>query len=329
MIRFGVLGCGRIGQVHARSLKRLRGASVTAVSDAMPAAAEALATEVGAEVRETEAIVTAADIDALVICTPTDTHADLIEAAANAGKPVFCEKPIDLDLARVDACLAKADAAGILLMIGFQRRFDPHFRALKAALEDGAIGSIEQVTITSRDPAPPPPEYIARSGGIFRDMAIHDFDMARFLVAAPFTRVLATGAALVDPSIGDLGDVDTATILMETDTGQQVSITNSRRATYGYDQRVEVLGSKGMLQVGNQPQTTLVQSRGDGTVHPPLRDFFMDRYQDAYAAEMEAFMACLRDGTPPPITGADGRAALQLADAAARSAAEGKWISLA
>lgn len=328
MIRFGVLGCGRIGQVHARNLKHLRGAVVTAVSDAMPAAAEALAAEIGAEVRETDAIVGASDIDALVICTPTDTHADLIEAGAAAGKPVFCEKPIDLDLHRVRACIAKADAARTLLMIGFQRRFDPHFKALKAAIDDGSIGAIEQVTITSRDPAPPPAEYITRSGGLFRDMTIHDFDMARFLMGVPFTRVLASGTALVDPAIGGLGDMDTATVLLETATGQQVTITNSRRATYGYDQRVEVLGARGMLQVGNQTQTMVLRSSDHGLVQPPLLDFFMDRYRAAYTAEMEAFMECIRNGTPPPVTGADGAAALELADAAARSAAEGVWVAL-
>ncbi|MEO0701939.1 MAG: inositol 2-dehydrogenase [Pseudomonadota bacterium] len=328
MIRFGVLGCGRIGQVHARSLHHIRGANVVAVSDALPQAAEALAEEVGAELRETEAIFGAADIDAIVICTPTDTHADLIEAAAAVGTPVFCEKPIDLDVARVRACLAAVDAAGIPLMIGFQRRFDPHFRALRAALRGGQIGAVEQIAITSRDPAPPPYGYIERSGGLFRDMTIHDFDMARFLLDAPIRRVMATGATLVDAQIGVLGDYDTATVVMEAESGAQITITNSRRARYGYDQRVEVLGSNGMLQVGNQLQANVTTAGVDGFAQPPLLDFFMDRYAAAYTAEMEAFMANIADGTPPEVTGADGLAALELADAAALSAREGRWIAL-
>lgn len=328
MTRFGVLGCGRIGQVHARSLHHIRGARVVAVSDALPHAAEALAGEVGAEVRETGAIVGAVDVDAIVICTPTDTHADLIEAAAAVGTPVFCEKPIDLDVARVRSCLAAVEAAAIPLMIGFQRRFDPHFRALRAALRGGQIGAVEQIAITSRDPSPPPYGYIERSGGIFRDMAIHDFDMARFLLDAPIRRVLATGAALVDPEIGTLGDFDTATVLMEAESGAQITITNSRRATYGYDQRVEVLGASGMLQVGNQHRTNVSVAGMEGFAQPPLLDFFMDRYAAAYTAEMEAFMANIAEGTAPEVTGGDGLAALELADAAALSAREGRWIDI-
>ncbi|MBT8455406.1 MAG: inositol 2-dehydrogenase [Alphaproteobacteria bacterium] len=328
MIRFGVLGCGRIGQVHARSLKQLNGARVAAVSDAYEDAARSLAGEVGAEVRESAAIIGADDIDAIVICTPTDIHADQIQAAAAAGKPVFCEKPIDLDVGRVRECLSAVSAAGIPLMIGFQRRFDPHFRALKEALDAGRIGTIEQIAITSRDPSPPPPEYIRRSGGIFRDMAIHDFDMARFLLGQPIRRVLAIGAALVDKEIGALGDFDTATILMEAEGGAQVVITNSRRATYGYDQRVEVLGSGGALNVGNQTVANLTTATGDRFETPVLLNFFMDRYREAYAAEMQAFMNVIENGTAPPVTGEDGLEALRLADAATLSAQEGRWVEL-
>ncbi|WP_425093401.1 inositol 2-dehydrogenase [Tropicimonas sp. S265A] len=328
MIRFGILGCGRIGQVHARTLHRLRGARVAAVSDAMPLAAETLAEEVGAEVRASDAILSAGDIDAIAICTPTDTHADLIEAAAHAGKPVFCEKPIDLDIDRVKACLETVAATGTPLLVGFQRRFDPHFRALKDALTAGRIGRIEQIMITSRDPGPPPLDYIKRSGGQFRDMTIHDFDMARFLLDGPITRVLAVGGALVDPAIGSAGDTDTATVLMETTTGAQVVITNSRRATYGYDQRVEVLGSDGMLQVGNQPETALRTATSSGFEHPVLLDFFMVRYKDAYANEMRAFMDMVETGAPPPVSGQDGLEALRLADAADRSARSGAWVVL-
>lgn len=328
MTRFGVLGCGRIGQVHANSLSRLRDARLVAVSDAHAPAATALAAETGADVRATDAIIGADDIDAIVICTPTDTHADLIEASVRAGKPVFCEKPIDLDADRVRACLAVVEAAGVPLMIGFQRRFDPHFRALKSALSEGRIGSVEQVAITSRDPGPPPYDYIRRSGGLFRDMTIHDFDLARFLLDRPIRRVLAIGTSLVDPGIGELGDHDTATVLLEAEGGAQVVITNSRRATYGYDQRVEVQGSKGMLQVGNQGTSNLTTSSKDGICGPVLLDFFMTRYLDAYAAEMRAFMEAIAGNAPVPVTGADGLAALLIADAATRSAAEGRWIDL-
>jgi myo-inositol 2-dehydrogenase/D-chiro-inositol 1-dehydrogenase len=328
MTRFGILGCGRIGQVHARTLHHLRGARVAAVADAMPDAAAALAQEVGADVRDIGAIIQAQDIDAIAICTPTDTHADLIEQAARAGKPIFCEKPIDLDAARVRACLSVVAECGVPLLVGFQRRFDPEFRALKAAVSEGRIGQIEQIVITSRDPGPPPLEYIRRSGGIFRDMTIHDFDMARFLLEAPIRRVLATGTARVDPAIGAAGDFDTATVLMEAEDGTQVVISNSRRARYGYDQRVEVHGSGGMLQVGNRSTGQLTTATDTGFTTPVLLDFFMTRYLDAYAAEMAAFLDMIATGTPAPVSGQDGLEALHLADAAARSAAEGRWITL-
>jgi len=329
MIRFGILGCGRIGQVHARTLHRLQGATVTAVADALPKAAQDLAAEIGAQTRDIEAIIAAPDIDAVAICTPTDTHADLIEAAARAGKPIFCEKPIDLDADRVRACLDTVEAAGVPLLIGFNRRFDPHFAALRAELAAGKIGTLEQIVITSRDPAPPPVSYIERSGGLFRDMMIHDFDMARFLLGGlGIERVMAIGAALVDPAIGAAGDIDTATVVLQAEGGVQVVITNSRRACYGYDQRAEAFGSAGMLQVGNQLAANVTAATAQGIATPGLQDFFMERYADAYAAEMRAFMEMLRDGTPPPVSGIDGLEALRLADAAAQSMAQGGWVSL-
>lgn len=328
MIRFGLLGSGRIGQVHAGTLRFLKGAQLLAVSDARDEAAAALAEETGAEVRETGAIVEATDIDAVVICTPTDTHADLIEQAAQAGKPIFCEKPVDLDADRVRSCLATVEKTGVPLMIGFQRRFDPDFRALKDAIDTGRIGEVEQIMITSRDPSPPPVSYIERSGGLFRDMMIHDFDMARFLLGEPVRRVLAVGACRVDPGIGAAGDVDTATVILETDRGTQVVISNSRRAVYGYDQRVEVLGSAGMLQVGNQSATNIRTATDEGFCDPVLLDFFMMRYREAYAAEMKAFLETIRKGTEVPVTGQDGLKALEIADAATVSANEGRWANL-
>lgn len=328
MIRFGVLGSGRIGQVHAATLRRLKGAELVAVSDADAAAARALADDTAAEVRETNAILDASDIDAVAICTPTDTHADLIEAAARAGKGIFCEKPVDLDQARVRACIEAVKSAGVPLMIGFQRRFDPDFRALRSALTEGRIGTVEQIVITSRDPSPPPVSYIARSGGIFRDMTIHDFDMARFLLDDPIRRVLAIGANRVDPAIGDAGDYDTATVIMESAAGVQVVISNSRRASYGYDQRVEVHGAHGMLQVGNHHETRLRHASGDGYSDAVLEDFFMNRYRNAYAAEMTAFLEVVASGAEAPVTGEDGLEALRLADAATASAENGAWVSV-
>jgi len=326
MKRLGLLGCGRIGRVHARAISQLPGAELAAVSDAQPDAAARLASEHDAEVRRSEEIVSASDIDAIVICTPTDTHADLIEAAARAGKPSFCEKPIDLDVERVRTCLETVKAQDSILMIGFQRRFDPHFRALKSSIEAGTIGTLEQIIITSRDPGPPPIDYVRRSGGLFRDMTIHDFDMARFLLEEPVRRVLAIGDVRVMPEIADVSDVDTATVLMHSESGVQVTITNSRRATYGYDQRVEVLGSKGMLQVGNVPAYQLPVATETGIRSSVLTDFFMDRYRDAYAEEMRCFVEIVETGAPPPVSGQDGLEALVLADAATTSARNGAWV---
>jgi myo-inositol 2-dehydrogenase/D-chiro-inositol 1-dehydrogenase len=326
---FGLLGAGRIGKVHARAIRGNPDARLVAVADAMPPAAEALAAEHGAAVRTVEAIEAADDIDAVVICTPTDTHADLIERFARAGKAIFCEKPIDLDVGRVQACLGVVEATGATLMVGFNRRFDPHFRAVRQAIADGAIGTVEMVSITSRDPGPPPVDYIRRSGGIFRDMTIHDFDMARWLLGQEPVAVGAFGAVLTDPAIGDAGDLDSVNVLLETASGRQAVISNSRRATYGYDQRIEVLGSGGMVAAENQREVSIEIASGAGFVRPPLLDFFMTRYTAAYAAEIETFVAGLRDGAPVAPTGADGLQALALAEAAVRSLAEGRKVGVA
>ena len=325
-VRFGLLGAGRIGKVHARAVTASPDARLVAVADAIAPAAEAIATAYGAEVRTIDAIAAADDIDAVVICTPTDTHADLIERFARAGKAIFCEKPIDLDVARVRACLKVVKATGARLMVGFNRRFDPHFRALRRAIDDGRIGTVEMVTLVSRDPGAPPLDYVARSGGIFRDMTIHDFDMARWLLGEEPVAVSAHAAVLTDPAIRAAGDFDSANVLLETASGRQAVITNSRRATYGYDQRVEVLGSGGMVAAENQREVSIEIADGAGFQRPPLLDFFMTRYTAAYAAEIAAFVAGLRDGTPLAPSGADGLAALLLADAAVRSVAEGRRI---
>jgi myo-inositol 2-dehydrogenase/D-chiro-inositol 1-dehydrogenase len=325
-VRFGLLGAGRIGKVHGRAVSQNPDARLVAVADALPAAAEALAGQYGIETRSIEAIEAADDIDAVVICTPTDTHADLIERFARAGKGIFCEKPVDLSLARVRDCLKVVEATGATLMVGFNRRFDPDYRALKAAIDEGRIGAVEMVTLTSRDPGPPPYDYIERSGGIFRDMTIHDFDVARWLLGEEVETVQAAASVLVDPEIGRRGDFDSVNVILTTAGGRQCTITNSRRATYGYDQRIEVLGSKGAVAAENTRQANIEVATAEGFTRPPLLDFFMSRYTAAYAAEIAAFVAALRDGTPPPTTGHDGLMALALADAALKSVAERRVV---
>lgn len=327
-VRFAVLGAGRIGKVHAGAIASNPGARIVAVADAMAPAAEALAAQAGAEVRDIDAIEAAEDVDAVVICTPTDTHADLIERFARAGKAIFCEKPIDLDVGRVKACLAVVEETGAKLMVGFNRRFDPHFRAVRQAIDEGAVGEVEMVTIVSRDPGAPPVSYIERSGGIFRDMTIHDFDMARWLLGEEPTVVAAFASNLVDPEIGKAGDFDSANVLLETPSGRQAVITNSRRATYGYDQRIEVLGSKGMAAAENQREVSVELASGAGFVRPPLHDFFMTRYTSAYAAEIATFVAGVTEGSAITPSGDDGLRALALAEAAVRSVAEGRKISV-
>lgn len=327
-LRLAVLGAGRIGQVHANAIAGTDGAQLVAVADAMPEVADSLAARHGGQVRSVEAVESSDDIDAVVVCTPTDMHADLIERFARAGKAIFCEKPIDLDVARVRDCLGVVEQTGATLMVGFQRRFDPDFMALKAAIDDGRIGTVETVALTSRDPAPPPVSYIERSGGIFRDMAIHDFDVARWLLGEPVETVQAVGSVLVDPAIGAAGDFDTVTVLLRTASGKQCTIACSRRASYGYDQRIEVHGSAGCISAQNTHRARIEIGSEAGFVRPPLEDFFMSRYRDAYAAEIAAFVAAVRDGSPVRTSGDDGLQALLLAEAAARSVNEMRIVSV-
>jgi myo-inositol 2-dehydrogenase/D-chiro-inositol 1-dehydrogenase len=329
MLRFGLLGAGRIGQIHGRNIAASPDAALTAVADIDKKAAAALAERHGAEVHEGAAILKAGDIDAVLIATPTDTHAGLIEDAARAGKAVLCEKPVDLDSSRVEACLKVVAAARIPLMIGFNRRFDPNFSALQKRVASGAVGEIEIVTIISRDPGPPPVSYIERSGGLYRDMMIHDFDMARFLLAEEPIEVTAYGSALTDPAIGQAGDVDTALVMMRTQSGKLAQISNSRRATYGYDQRIEVHGSKGMARVGNVHETTVEIAGKSGFAGDPVLNFFLERYEDAYRRELAAFIAAVKGGKEPSPTGRDGLQAQRLADAATESRRSGRPVAVA
>ena len=314
--------------MHADAIASVPGALLVAVTDAMPAAAQAVADKHGCEIRDMAQIEAASDIDAVVICTPTDTHADLIERFVKAGKAVFCEKPVDLSVARVQDCLKVVNRVDGKLMVGFQRRFDPDFRALKAAIDDGKIGDVEMVTLTSRDPAAPPIGYIERSGGIFRDMTIHDFDVARWLLSEEPVSVMAAASVLTDPAIGKVGDFDSANVILTTASGKQATINNTRRATYGYDQRIEVHGSEGSVTAENHRQARIELANADGYTRPPLLDFFMSRYAAAYAAEIAAFVAALADGSPIPTTGEDGLRALALAEAAVRSVAERRAVAV-
>ena len=327
-VRFGLLGAGRIGKVHAKAVSADANAQLVAVADAMAPAATAIAEQYGCEVRTIDAMLAAQDIDAVVICTPTDTHADLIEAFATAGKAVFCEKPIDLSIDRVKACLKVVRATKAVLMVGFNRRFDPHFMAVRAEIDKGTVGTVEMVTITSRDPGAPPVDYIKRSGGIFRDMTIHDFDMARFLLGEEVATVSAMASVLVDPAIGTAGDSDSVQVMLRTATGKLAVISNSRRATYGYDQRIEVHGSLGSVSAENQRPVSIEVATGAGYTRPPLHDFFMTRYTAAYAAEIAAFVQAVSGTGRAAPSGEDGLMALALAEAALKSVAEGRVVKL-
>ena len=327
-IRFAILGAGRIGLVHAQAITSNPQAKLVAVADAFEEAANKLTATYGGELRDIDAIADAGDIDAVLICTPTNTHADLIEQFSHAGKAVFCEKPIDLSVMRVKSCLKTVEDTGAKLMVGFNRRFDPHFVALRDAVKSDQIGNVEMINIVSRDPGAPPPEYIKVSGGIFKDMAIHDFDMARFLLGEEIESVIASASVLVDPKIGELGDYDSANVILTTGSGKQCSISNSRRATYGYDQRIEVHGSTGMVSAENHRPVSIEIANADGFIRPPLHDFFMTRYIEAYAAEISSFIYALENEHPITPNGRDGLAALEIAEATLESVRTGASVKV-
>ena len=327
-LRIGLLGAGRIGKVHAGAVTATPGAALVAVADAVPDAAQAIAKSFGAEVRTVDAIMNAKDVDAVLITTPTDLHSDMIEQAARAKKAIFCEKPIDLSVERVRRCLDVVRTEKAALMIGFNRRFDPNLREVRARIDAGAVGNVEMVSITSRDPGPPPISYIERSGGLFRDMTIHDFDMARFLLGEDPVAVFAAASNLVDPAIRAAGDVDSASLVLTTRTGKIAQISNSRRATYGYDQRVEAHGSKGMLQAGNVKETTVEFAGANGFATDKVLNFFLERYAAAYRAELDAFVEAVKSGAAPKPDGEDGLKANRLADAAYQSWKTGATVKL-
>jgi myo-inositol 2-dehydrogenase/D-chiro-inositol 1-dehydrogenase len=329
MVGIAVLGCGRIGRLHARNLARHPRAQLTAVFDVVADAAHKTATALNVPVAQSlDAVWSDAKVTAVLIATPTDTHVPMISAAVAAGKAVFCEKPVDLDLQRARACWSEISRKNPRVMLGFNRRFDPSFRALRARLQAGEVGALELAVITSRDPAPPPASYIRTSGGLFRDMTIHDFDMARYL-AGDITHVHAFGANLVDPEIGKLNDIDTCTVSLRSRAGALLQISNSRRCAYGYDQRIEVFGSGGMLLAGNRRATAVESWSAQRTAaQDPVLDFFLERYAQAYEAELEAFVSALeQDAAVSPDFG-DGLEALRLAAAAAESIRTGRVVEL-
>jgi myo-inositol 2-dehydrogenase/D-chiro-inositol 1-dehydrogenase len=328
MLKLALLGAGRIGITHAKAVQAVPGATISAIFDPFDAAAEAAIEITGATRASVEEIMASPEIDAVIIATPTDLHAEQIELAARAGKAIFCEKPIDLSVERVRQCLDVVEETGAKLMVGFNRRFDTSFVRLKTEINNGTVGDVELVQITSRDPAAPPIDYIKRSGGIFRDMMIHDLDMARFLLGEEITEIGATGSVLTDPEISGANDFDTATATLRTASGKIAVITNSRRASYGYDQRIEVHGSKGMVQAGNHRATTVTVASEAGYTTDPLLDFFMERYADAYSAELQSFVKLLSNESVSVPDGQDGLRALELADAALESALSGKTVKL-
>ncbi|MFG6137280.1 inositol 2-dehydrogenase [Halomonas sp. B23F22_10] len=328
-MRLALIGAGRIGKVHAQAIDAHPDARLVAVADYHIAAAEALAQQFGARVIDAEAAFEDAEVDAILIASSTPTHADYLERAARSGKAVLCEKPIALDLARTGEALQVLEAHPVTCALGFNRRHDPQFASLKRAVVEGRIGELETLTIISRDPAPPPAEYVAASGGLFRDMMIHDFDMARWLLDEPIAEVQAQGSCLIDSAIGEAGDVDTAMVTLTTASGRLCHINNSRRACYGYDQRIEAFGSGGMLQAQNESETRLRFTGEPGQVEDKPKWFFLERYAEAYRREIDDFVDAWRQGREPRAGARDGLEALRLAEAAERSLREGRRIALA
>jgi myo-inositol 2-dehydrogenase/D-chiro-inositol 1-dehydrogenase len=298
------------------------------VADVNDEAARSLADLYDAEAASSDAILSDPSIDAVLIATSTDTHSDLIEKATAAGKAVLCEKPVDLSLQRAQSCLDVVSKTGVPVMIGFNRRFDPNFSAIKASVVAGEVGKPELLSITSFDPAPPPVAYIKVSGGLFRDMMIHDFDMANFLMEGTPTTVHAVGTSIVDTEIGKAGDVDTAVVTLTYADGRIAVIKNSRRAVYGYDQRVELLGSEGLLSAGNVLENTVSKATKHGVTSAKPEFFFLERYMRAYAAEWDAFVSAVENGSPIPVTLRDGVAALALAEAATQSVRSGQPVAV-
>lgn len=330
-LRCAVFGAGRIGRIHAANLARqVTGVELLAIADVDHGAAEALAgrLRVPAVTTDYRDLLARDDIDAVVVCTPTATHYDVLLASVAAGKAIFTEKPIDLELARIDAINAAVAARGVPMMVGFQRRYDPDFARVRAMVDAGAVGDVHVVRITSRDAVPPPRSFVPTSGGIFLDMTVHDLDMARFLTGREVEGVYARASVLVDPMFAEEGDWDTAVVTLTLEGGLLATIDNSRKAVYGQDQRVEVFGSAGVVAATNHAVDRVTSADEAGRHASRLMAFFPERYADAYRLEMQAFVNAVQAGQPMPVTGDDGRRATAIALAAARSARENRYVSL-
>ncbi|MGE8106199.1 inositol 2-dehydrogenase [Allorhizobium sp. NPDC080224] len=329
MLRIAVLGCGRIGQMHAANIARHPRAELAAVFDVHRPSAEKVAAAQGVSAAQSaEEIFASSSVDAVLIATATPTHADYIEMAVAAGKAVLCEKPIDLNLDRVNACAAKIGQTKVPIQLGFNRRYDPGHSAARAAMLAGEIGELHQVIITSRDPSLPPRAYLEAAGGLFRDMTIHDFDLARFMLGEEPTEVFALANALIDPALGaELNEVDSAMFILRTASGKQCHINNSRTAVYGYDQRVELMGSNGMLISDNRKPHELRRFSGAAVeASQPYQFFFLERYLEAFMAEIDGFVDCVEKGASPLASFEDGRRALILAEAAYKSMKEHRLV---
>jgi len=330
-LHIGIIGAGRIGAVHAETLAfRLPEATALIIADINRPAAEEVATRYGIPrvTESAEEVLADPEIEAVLICSSTDTHADLIVAAAGAGKHIFCEKPIDHRLEKIDRALAAVKRFGVQLQIGFNRRFDPNFLKVREIVKSGGIGEPHVLKITSRDPSPPPEAYIRASGGIFLDMTIHDFDMARYLMGSDVTEVYARATVLVDPVFEKAGDWDTAVVTLTFANGALGTIDNSRKAVYGYDQRVEVFGSEGMVTVANNAPDSHICLDRTGTHSSLPLNFFMERYTESYLREMQAFVDSVRENKPVPVTGNDCLMAVAIGLAAAKSVKENRSVKL-
>jgi myo-inositol 2-dehydrogenase/D-chiro-inositol 1-dehydrogenase len=328
MIDVALFGAGRIGKIHAANLAMQPGARVRHVVDIDAEAAGAVARQYGGSASSVGQALDDPAVSVVIIASSTDTHADLILRAAAAGKAIFCEKPVDLELARARACVAAVEQAGVPCMIGFQRRYDPTFSAVKQRLQAGEIGTPEMLLVTSRDPAPPSVGYLKTSGGIFKDMLIHDFDIFRWMLDDEAASVYATGSCLIDPAIADVGDLDSACVTIRTRRGRLCQVNAARRAAYGYDQRFEVLGSDGMLQACNHKPTEVMALTARGTSQDNPEHFFLERYRAAYAAEMAHFFDALAQRAAPCPSVQDGLRALELAEAATASWREKRVVLL-
>lgn len=330
-INFGIIGLGRIGKVHVNTLiQGVPNANVVAIADTNLESVKELTDNYNIKVASDNYldVINHPEIEAVVICSPTNTHIQYIKEAAKAGKHIFCEKPIDLSLEAIKEALGVVEESGVKLMIGFNRRFDPNFQMVKQMVEEGKIGEPHILKITSRDPAPPPAEYSAVSGGMFMDMTIHDFDMARYIVGSEVVEIYTKAGVLVDPEIGKAGDVDTAIITLTFANGAIGVIDNSRKAVYGYDQRLEVFGSAGMVNVDNNYPENHRYYSVDG-VHKSLPlNFFMERYTEAYANEMKAFCKALTDNSAIPVSGRDGLISVAIAVAAKKSFVENRLVKM-